>query len=174
MSAALRTEQLFGKLSDCLIFLQVCIYIVCVRAFLRFNCFIEHVEKHADIESKSDCAYDGINSGAKSRLNEILALVLESREGLSEHTPKSESLRSVLELGALSDCECAESWSDEQRKTGIPRMAGNAFVCICKIPKVIRNNSEPKHIRPEHIATAVLLRNYRFREGWWYLRRLWT
>lgn len=92
-------------------------------------------------------------------LHRPAACVLKSGEGLGKHAPKGQCLRTVLEPRTLTECERAKCGCEKQRKAAIPCVGGQAVVGIGKVPKVIRDNPEPEHIRPKHVAALVLYSN---------------
>lgn len=139
------------------VLLQVGIKLRLVRIPLRLDHLVDHVHEHADVRRERNRAKDRVDHGVIGRAHHLHALILEQRERLRKHAPDRQRLRSVLEPGALAERKGAERRRRQQRKTRIERVRRNAVVGIRKVPEVIRNDPEPEHIRPEHVAAAVEL-----------------
>ena len=117
--------------------------------------FVNHIEEDQHICRQGSEADNEVNGRIVGGIHCIFAHVLEGREGLCEHAPEGQSMGSVLQPCAFAYRECANRRRQEQGKTAVPCVVRQAVVCIGEVPKVISDDPEPQHIRPEHVFAAV-------------------
>ena len=149
---------LFCQRLDLFILLQVGIKLCLVRVALRLDRLVDHVHEHRDVDRQRQRAAHGVDHGVIRAGDHLHAAILEQRERLGEHAPDRERLRAVLEPCSLAERERAERRSQQQREARIERVRRDAVIGIGEVPEVIRDDPEPEHIRPEHVAAAVELR----------------
>ena len=150
--------MLFRQRFDFLILLQVGIKLCLVGVALRLDRLVDHVHEHRHVDRQRQRAEYGIDHGVIGAGDHLHAAILEQRERLGEHAPDRQRLGAVLEPCAFANRKRAERGRKQQREARIKRVRRDTVVGIREVPKVIRDDPEPEHIRPEHVAAAVELR----------------